>query len=155
MSSFSTLDLRLAAHTNNAQQVALHVKDLFKVEFEGMNSPVLEFITNSRKKSWPPFYPSTIKRKESDVMISLNSKVFVLLCSEVPLENRYARILQRYRMSIPELQVGDIGLGSVNTWHGTLDAQIRGMEVVLRVDSGDEWTVEEDDCKDEVHRWRC
>lgn len=79
----------------------------------------------------------------------------MLLCSEVPLENRYARILQRYRMSIPELQVGDIGLGSVNTWHGTLDAQIRGMEVVLRVDSGDEWTVEEDDCKDEVHRWRC
>lgn len=64
MSSFSTLDLRLAAHTNNAQQVALHVKDLFKVEVEGANSPALEFIANSRKKSWPPFYPSTTKRKD-------------------------------------------------------------------------------------------
>jgi len=149
MSSFSTLDLRLAAHTNNAQQVALHVKDLFKVEVEGVNSPALEFIANSRKKSWPLFYPSTTKRKESDLMISLSSKVFVPLCSEVPLENKYARILWRYGMSMPELQVGDIGLGSVNTWHGTPDAQIRGMEVVLRVDSGEEWAVEEDDSKDE------
>ena len=143
MSSFSTLDLCLAAHTNNAQQVALHVKDLFKVE--GVNSPALEFIAHSRRKIWPPFYPFTTKRKESDVMISLSSNVFVPLCSEVLLESRYAaRIL-----SMPELQAGDIGLGSVNTWHGTPDARIRGMEVVWREDSGYVCAVEEDDSEDE------
>ena len=83
---------------------------------------MLELIANSRKKSWPPFYLSTTKRKESDVMILLSSNIFVPLCSEVPLENRYARILWRYGMSMPELQVGNIGVGSVNTWHGTPDA---------------------------------
>ena len=36
---------------------------------------------------------------------------------------------------IPELQVGDLGLGSVDTWHGTPDARLRGMEVVWRKDS--------------------
>ena len=64
------------------------------------------------------------------------------LCSEVLLESRYASILKRHRL--PELQVGDIGLGSVDTWHGTPDARLRGMEVVWRKDSGDTCAVVEE-----------
>ena len=82
-------------------------------------------------------------------MISLSTQIFVPLCSEVLVESRYATILERHRL--PELQVGDIGLGSVDTWHGTPDARIRGMEVVWRKDAGDAFAVvdEEDVSEDE------
>ena len=151
LSSFSTLDLRLAAHVNDAQQgqMAIRVKDLFKVEAVNSGTSALEFIAHSRKKIWPPVYPSTTKPKETDIMISLSTQIFVPLCSEVLLESRYATILERHRL--PELQVGDSGLGSVDTWHGTPDARIRGMEVVWRKDAGDAFAVvdEEDVSEDE------
>ena len=129
--------------------MAIRVKDLFKVEAVNSGTSALEFIAHSRKKIWPPFYPSTTKPKETDIMISLSTQIFVPLCSEVLLESRYATILERHRL--PELQVGDIGLGSVDTWHGTPDARIRGMEVVWRKDAGDAFAVvdEEDVSEDE------
>ena len=53
------------------------------------------------------------------------------LCREVLLERRYTTQISQ----IPELQVGDLGLGSVDTWHGTPEARLRGVEVVWRKDS--------------------
>ena len=138
LSNFSALDLRLAAHVAEGQ-VGLRVKDLFKVEAVNSGTSALEFIAQSRRKSWPPLNPSTTKSKETDVKLSLCTQIFVPLCSEVLLESRYTSILKRHRL--PELH---IGLGSVDTWHGTLDARLRGMEVVWRKDSGDTCAVVEE-----------
>ena len=57
----------------------------------------------------------------------------MLLCHEVLLESRYTTRISQ----IPELQVGDLGLGSVDTWHGTPDPRLRGVEVVWPKDSED------------------
>ena len=143
-SSFSALDLRLVAHvyvneTSEQRRVGIRVKDLFKVEAVSDTS-ALEFIAHSRRKIWPPFNPYPTKRKEKEVMLSLCKEIFVPLCNEVILETRYtSRISQT-----PELQVGDIGLGSVHTWHGTPDARIRRTEVVWRKDSGETFTTVEE-----------
>ena len=61
LSSFSTLDLGLAAHVDDAHRclIAIRVKDLFKVEAVNSGTSALEFIAHSRNKIWPPFYPST------------------------------------------------------------------------------------------------
>ena len=64
-------------------------------------------------------------------MVTLCREIFVPLCREVLLESRYTTRISQ----IPKLQVGDLGLGSVDTWHGTPDARLRGMEVVWRKDS--------------------
>ena len=136
LSSFSALDLRLAVHVNDAHrdQLAIRVTDLFTVEDVDAGTSELEFIAHSRRKIWPPFNPSNTKRKETDIMLSLCREVFMPLCREVLLERKYdPRVSQ-----IPKLQAGDLGLGSVNTWHGTPDARLRGMEVVWRKDSGEE-----------------
>ena len=55
------------------------------------------------------------------------------LCREALLESRYTAWISQ--IHVPELQVGDFGLGSVDTWHRTPDARLRGMEVVWRKDS--------------------
>ena len=62
------------------------------------------------------------------------------LCNEVILESRYTTRISQ----IPELQVSDIGLGSLHTWHGTPDARIRGIEVVWLEDSGETFTTVEE-----------
>ncbi|CAI8040540.1 hypothetical protein GBAR_LOCUS22576, partial [Geodia barretti] len=50
LSSFSALDLRLAAHVDDAhRQVGIRVKDLFTVEAVDAGTSVLEFIAHSRK----------------------------------------------------------------------------------------------------------
>ena len=88
------------------------------------------FIAHSRRKIWPPFNPYNTKRIETDIMVALCREDFVPLCREVLLESRYTTQISQ----IPELQVGDLGLGSVDTWHGTPDARLRGVEVVWRKD---------------------
>ena len=133
LSSFSALDLRLAAHVDDAHrgQVGIRVKDLFTVEAVDAGTSELEFIAHSRRTIWPPFNPYNTKRMETHIMVALCREIFVPLCREVLLESRYTTRISQ----IPELQVGDLGLGSVDTWHGTPDARLRGMEVVWRKDS--------------------
>ena len=134
LSSFSALDLRLAAHVEDAhRQVGIRVKDLFTVEAVDAGTSVLEFIAHRRRKIWPPFHPYNTKRMETDILVELCREIFVPLCREVLLESRYTTRISQ----IPELQVGDLGLGSVDTWHGTPDARLRGMEVVWRKHSGE------------------
>ena len=144
-SSFAALDLRLAAHvaeTGQGQgqgQVGVQVKDLFTVDAVKADTSALEFIAHSRRKLWPWPPCSTTKRRETDVMVALCKELFVPLCREVLLERRYTTRISH----IPELQSGDLGLGSVATWHGTPDARLGGMEVVWRKDSGETVAPEE------------
>ena len=147
-SSFSAVDFHLAAHAPGACQVALPVKDLFKVE-EVANpafTSALEFIANSRSHMWPLFTTSANLR-ETEVMVRICSQILVPLSSEVVLENRYRSILARKRTPV---QAGDIGLGSVDTWHGTPDARVRGTDVVLLRASEDKSVVEDVVSEDDV-----
>jgi hypothetical protein len=130
--------------------VGIRVKDLFTVEAVDAGTSVLEFIAHSRRKIWPPFNLSNTKRMETDIMVTLCREIFVPLCREVLLESRYTTRISQ----IPELQVGDLGLGSVDTWHGTPDARLRGIEVVWRKDSEEisalvEEIVSDDECSDQ------
>ena len=62
--------------------MAIRVKDLFKVEAVNSGTSALEFIAHSRKKIWPPFYPSTTKPKETDIcggVFPVGSKRFEVL----------------------------------------------------------------------------
>ena len=62
------------------------------------------------------------------------------LSSEVLLEKRYRTVLARQRTPV---QAGDIGLGSVHTWHGTPDARVRETDVVWLRASEDKIAVED------------
>lgn len=129
-SSFSAVDMTLEAYVHRGFQVGIDIKDLFGVRVEEAESTSeLEFITHSRRKSWPPMsLCNNPKRVEADVMVELCREIFVPLCREVLLESRYfSRISE-----IPELQACQLGLGSLETWHGTPDARLRGTEVVWR-----------------------
>ena len=101
LSSFSALDLRLAALVDDAHrgQVGIRVKDLFTVEAVDAGTSVLEFIAHSRRKIWPPFHP--YNRMETDIMVELCREIFVPLCREVLLESRYTTRISQ----IPKLQV--------------------------------------------------
>ena len=57
------------------------------------------------------------------------------------LENKYRTVLARQRT--PVLQVGDLGLGSVHTWHGTPDARVRRTDVVWGIASEEQIAVED------------
>ena len=123
--------MTLEAYVHDGCQVGTGVKDLFTVEEAAVDggSSELEFITHSRRKSWPPeSLCSNPKCMEADIMVELCREIFLPLCREVLLESRYAsRIFE-----IPELQVGQLGLGSLETWHGTPHARLRGIEIVCQ-----------------------
>ena len=78
-------------------------------------------------------------------MIALCREIFVPLCREVVLETRYTTRMGK----VTGVKVGYIGLGSANTWHGTPDARVRGMDVVWCTteggDEGGEVGIESDD----------
>ena len=63
-------------------------------------------------------------------MLNVSSKILVPLCREVVLESSYGEILGEQMTT--ELNCGDIGMGSVDTWHGTPDVRVREVEVVCR-----------------------
>ena len=106
------MDLRLEVHRckcgtrDKEHKATLSAKDLFNIE--GMKySPALKFIANCRDKPWlpDPDHPSASNKpssSESEMMIKLMSNVFVPLCSDVTLESRYARILDKCRMPMPD-----------------------------------------------------
>ena len=57
------------------------------------------------------------KKTEREVLLSLASKIFIPLCREVVLEKRYRMALED--RPVPGLEIGDLGMGTVHTWHGT------------------------------------
>ena len=136
LSSFTALDLRLAAHIADAGQgqvgqVEIGVKDLFTVDAVNVDTSMVEFIAHSRIEE----ALATIHHHQTPGNRHAGCALQkVPLCHEVVLlESRYTTWIAQ----TPELQVGDLGLGSVAMWHGTLDACLRGLEVVWQIDSGE------------------
>ena len=77
-------------------------------------------------------------------MLNIASEILVPLCKEVLLEKRARAALSSHlsrRQSLAlNLRCADLGLGTVNTWHGTPDLRVRGGEFVC-------WNVEEGEDK--------
>ncbi len=130
-SAFSQLDFEIEAYVRDDRpsRVGLSLKELFKVEaVDPAFDSALKFIVNGKNHIWPPFTTSTTERSEKDVMVTL-CKILTPLSSEVILEGTYKTHLALERESVL-LSVGDIGIGSVHTWHGSPDARVRGVPVV-------------------------
>ena len=118
------MEFALGVHTDGERQFALKFNTLFKVEAKPEFGEALKFIHNSRKHLWPVFHPDpTFKQSEKNLMLSdcISSEILVPLCKEVILEKRYAS-----DPVIAGIQCSDIGIGTLNTWHGTPDLQVRG-----------------------------
>ena len=139
VASFSMLDFQLASYTDRNGQVAVQFGDLFKLK-EVEDDMALEFIAKSRRRLWPPLDLDSTST-EADTMIALCREIFVPLCREVVLETRYTTRMGK----VTGVKVGNIGLGSANTWHGTPDARVRGMDVVWCTTEGGEVGIESDD----------
>ena len=145
--SLSALKFKLAAYTDavSQNQLTVTVNDLFKVEAKPENFEALKFIHQSRRHLWPPFKSthttySISKQSEKDVMLSISSEILVPLCREVILEKRYRDVLKG---QVSVLTFGEIGMGSVHTWHGTPDVRVRGAEVVYRKETEEKYEVNE------------
>lgn len=125
-SSFSHLDLQLAVHNDGRRRFALSFNLLFKVEAKPEYSDALKFIYRSRNCLWPLVHANpNFKQSEKKMILGVCSKILVPLCKEVILEKRYRVDLSKMPM-IAGLKCGDIGMGSVHTWHGTPDVRVRG-----------------------------
>ena len=128
-SNFSNLKFALCTYTrDDVFQAAISPSTLFSFEPRREHHDVLRFISNSRSRSWP-LLPDH-KSSERDVMIAVASHILRPLCREVILESGYRNALQK--QPVPGLEIRHIGMGTLNTWHGSPDARVRGTEVVFR-----------------------
>jgi len=62
-------------------------------------------------------------------MLSVASEILAPLCKEVIMEKRYRDVLHQ---AAPVVW-GEIGMGTIHTWHGTPDVRVRGSEFVCRI----------------------
>jgi hypothetical protein len=67
-------------------------------------------------------------KSEQHVVVEICSNILVPLCTadEVILEKRYKSLLSMRGSRAAGLRCADIGLGAVQTWHGTPDVRVRG-----------------------------
>ena len=127
--TFSNLKFTLCAFTAGAAKAAVRPTALFTFTPSEDHFEALKFLNSCRSWPWPP-YPWPSKPSEKDVMLALASDIFLPLCRDVVLEKRYNGLL--LDKPIPGVSAADLGMGSVNTWHGTPDARVRGAQVVFR-----------------------
>jgi len=62
-------------------------------------------------------------------MLSVASEILAPLCKEVIMEKRYWDVLHQ---AAPVVW-GEIGMGTIHTWHGTPDVRVRGSEFICRI----------------------
>ena len=133
-SCFSQLDLRFSVQSEAKRKVALKFNTLFKVEAKPEFTEALRFIRHCRGKPWPCFKADPdFKHSEKTLMLDITSEILAPLCTEVILENRYKADLSSFLSRRPRLAelsatlvCSDIGIGSIDTWHGTPDVRVRG-----------------------------
>lgn len=139
-SNFSSLEFVLNTYTTHdgVAQAAISPSTLFSFEPRLEYHDVMQFIRNSRSCPWPPLLLER-KSSEQDVMIAIASHILRPLCREVILEISYTKALQK--RPVPGLEARHIGMGSLNTWHGSPDARVRGTEVVFRRETDETYEV--------------
>ena len=128
--TFSNLTFSLRVYTAGGTKAAVRPSTLFTFTPPSEDHfEALKFLNSCRSRPWPP-YPWPSKPSEKDVMLALASDIFLPLGRDVVLEKRYNGLL--LDKPIPGVSAADLGMGSVNTWHGTPDARVRGAHVVFR-----------------------
>ena len=130
--SFSRLNLSLQPYTDleNLFRIGVKVKDLFQYSPKPEHSEQIKFISNCRQHPWPSWQEGTAL-SEQKVFLEICSKILAPLCEEeMVLEKRY-HFSGRFH-------TGNIGIGTVKTWHGTPDARVRGASVILKKDNDDD-----------------
>ena len=137
-SLLSRLDFDLAAYVDDTASswIAIGLKSIITLDSlnEEHHFDVLKWISNCKKHLWPPPRFGQHKVSEYSVMLDIAWHILVPLCQEVTMEKRFETFLKS-QQPMPYVDVHiktkDIGLGSVDTWHGTPDSRVRGAEVLL------------------------
>lgn len=102
----------------------------WKGKLKPEHSVHLEAISKSRSRPWPQtLEPPTGRHKEKVVIRELCS-ILVPLCrqNEVNVEWRQRDLIPL----VPGIKASYIGIGSLDTWHGTPDIRVRGVEMLVR-----------------------
>ena len=122
------MDITFAAHSDGMTKTALTFDTLFGIDPAKIAiTDAVEFLFRSRSWPWPPppLSPEANKsRSESSIFIMVATEIPRQLCVDVTLECRYRAPLSLHPPALVEC--GDIGIGSVKTWHGTPDGCVRG-----------------------------
>ena len=137
-SSLSKLDFDLAAYVDDtaSSRIVIGLKSMITLDslHEEHHFDVLKWISNCRKHLWPPPRSGQHKVSEDSVMLDIARHILVPLCQEVTMEKRF-EIFLKSQQPMPYVDVHiktkDIGMGSVDTWHGTPDSRVRGAEILL------------------------
>ncbi len=128
-SCFSEVDFTVQPVVENGSKVALA---LFKVDVvndvKAEHAQAVEFIRKSKSYQWPP-QAIFAARCERDICKIVCNEILIPLCAtnDVVLEKRYRKIVCEF----PGLSCKDLGLGTLETWHGTPDVVVRGTPVVV------------------------
>lgn len=140
-SALSDLDFQIAAHTSEDCKFRLRICFKKLITLKALNDEehfdYLKWIKNCRQHSWPPFSFVRQKESENSVMLDICRYILVPLCRDVKTEKKFGSFMrtQQPNPSCDEyIKAEDIGIGTLDTWHGTPDLRVRGSEVVWGVE---------------------
>ena len=156
VSTFSSCDFCVELHevgTADSRTVAISFSDLFDVDLKTEDDDAVKFIYRCSEIEWPCRHLLSCVHKsfgfvesERTILIDVCTNILLPLCNEVILDWRYEESLSIMQQHLPTLTCGAIGLGTLETWHGTPDGRVREGEVHLlcsKTDKGDAGSDEE------------
>ena len=142
-SAFSRVELCMAPYktSNKRACIVIRAKSLFnldRLEITEENKDVIEFIKNCKQIAWPPYRSGHIT--ERIALMQISQKIFVPLCQpgQVILDKTYTSYLKTLGPASEGLKALPIGCGSIDTWHGSPDARVRGTEIICDYATGEE-----------------
>jgi hypothetical protein len=144
-SALSDLNFELTAYANDSGTARFGIKFKQMVTLESLNEEqhfdYLGWINSCKNHPWPIVHCESHKVTENSVMLDLCRSILVPLSREVILERKFGLFFSRQpRMPSCDdyIKVDDIGMGVLDTWHGTPDLRVRGSEVLYSGDLYDD-----------------
>lgn len=145
-SAFSRVELCMAPYktSNKRAYIVIRAKSLFnldRLEITEENKDVIEFIKNCKQIAWPPYCSEHIT--ERITLMQISQKFFVPLCQpgQVILDKTYTSYLKTLGPASEGLKALPIGCGSIDTWHGSPDARVRGTEIICDYATGEKMRI--------------
>ena len=77
------------------------------------------------------------KVTEKLIVVNLIKHLLVPLLGPVDVEKGYGRLVEQVGMVGPDVTLTDLGVGSVNTWHGSTEVRVGCPAIVTRESLGD------------------
>ena len=74
---------------------------------------------------------------EKLIVVNLIKHLLVPLLGPVDVEKGYGRLVEQVGMLGPDVTITDLGVGSVNTWHGSTEVRVGCPAIVTRESLGD------------------